>query len=307
MEPIRVYHLKEKLLAGRDNFTVALFALGPYKNICEYVPELFELWLKNVPESALGWANVGMSGSAEPKPFRKTTLKRARNEIDPEKAKEKEQILLEILGGNEYCPDYYLSIFGSDDWWLADNAGTVIEMRFPSEFPSSFGFDAFVELTNAFADSVPYTSGYASPSLVLTHIGSSMRAAGKQLYPILKRYPGYDVSANNLARLGNKCRGARWLTLLGDPLVNTLTGKEAIASQLDPGIDLIPNKHGLLIRAGTEPELGDLERDEHPVLLRSVAKAIEPVTVFDEISPIANFVAPNKMEKEYARWARRFF
>lgn len=310
MDSIRAYHLKEKRLVGRDSFTVAFFTEGPYERIRSGIPEVFEYWCREMPEAALQWADIGSSGGRSWKAYNKSILTKARNQIDPEKAKGREWVLLEIMGGNkeEACPDFYLVISGKAEDELIENEGSFVEMRFPYAFPGLYNHDKFVEFISTIADKLVYTSGYASPSLMLDSGGNEayQRAGGKQLYPLLKKHPGYDVSDNHTAELGKKCRGARWLTLLGTELLEQLGGKEKLAAQLDPRIELIENRHGLMIRAGKEPELGDLDNGEHLPLIQSVARAIEPVTTFDEIAPFNGFVPASKVEKECARWSRRF-
>jgi hypothetical protein len=119
------------------------------------------------------------------------------------------------------------------------------------------------------------------------------------------RSHGYDV-ANTLytnTALGDRSRGARWLTMLGTDLVDRLGGKSALAAKLIDGVDVVEGAHGILLRAGKAPEIGDVNRQQSTPLLASVAEAIERVTFFGDkgLGPLFGGPEPRN------RWERRFW
>ena len=159
------------------------------------------------------------------------------------------------------------------------------------------------ELARGFAADLPYSSGYASPALSFI-AESKLPAAGKVIVPAAFRHPGYDVHDNQDTRgfIGGRVIGARWLTFLGPELVKQLGGKKALAAAL-PGVTVVPAGHGVMLRAGTEPELGDSNRRIDTPLLRSVARMLEPVTFFENTQLKGLFGGDlDRLD----RWERRF-
>jgi hypothetical protein len=58
-----------------------------------------------------------------------------------------------------------------------------------------------------------------------------------------------------------------------------------------------------MIRAGDMPEIGDVNKRQGTPLLREVAAALEPVSVFDDPALLGNFA--NHDEDLLKRWERR--
>jgi len=90
--------------------------------------------------------------------------------------------------------------------------------------------------------------------------------------------------------------------MLGNNLVDRLGGKAALEAKLAHGVDVVAGKQGLL-RAGQEPEIGDVNRQQSTPLLASVAHAIEPVSYFGDKALIALLGGPDAR----TRWERRFW
>lgn len=154
-------------------------------------------------------------------------------------------------------------------------------------------------------ESVQCDSGHAGVALV-PGSPSDYSKAGDHIAPLLMRCHGLDIAITvaEINRLGDRCRGARWLTMLSNKLVDELGGSAELAGKLAKGVTVVPCKHGVLMRAGKTPEIGDVNRQQVTPLLASVAKAIEGVTLFQDNAPLQFFNNDPEMRD---RWERRFW
>jgi hypothetical protein len=164
-----------------------------------------------------------------------------------------------------------------------------------------------VQFVSKLAEALPYRSAYASPALSrgwedMAHV----REGARHIVPIACRHPGYDLPENQATTSfmpRTKCRGSRWLTLLGPALLEELGGRDVLRNKLDPGVAVMAGGDGVLLRAGERPELGDVNRAEFAPLLRSVAAAIEPVTYFGDWKSLGDLFDDD--EDRVLRWERR--
>jgi hypothetical protein len=303
---LRVRYEETGLLVARDVFAVALFSKAPYPTVVSDAAKAFEFWLKSVPREKLEWVRIGPESTS----YRRLTtagLNRCRAEMDLTKVRARDLGCVWVRGGDDVSnPAYSFTFFGGLPEWYAPSLTSVIEIRWPTAYPKEIGYDAFVSWVVELACLVPFRSAYASPALSRgLWEYSHVREGARHMRPLAFRHPGFDLAENEdsvkcLAE--DQCRGARWLTLLGAPALAKLGGVESLRSNLDPRITLTPVLDGVLIRAGKEPELGDVNRGDRAPLLRSLARAIEPVTRFGDVNLPPLF---NDDEDEVLRWERR--
>jgi hypothetical protein len=178
-------------------------------------------------------------------------------------------------------------------------------MVFPVNVVGDGREEKFCSTLRTISESLDYLCGYCSPAVVqmLYALGSS---TSKELRGLALRYPGYDLPSNTdtSLSLGRHVRGARWITWLGPELTAVLGGITALRKALSSPIELEALSNGVMIRAGTVPELGDVNRQIDTPLLRKVAKALEPVTLFgDQFSRIYRLSGDEDLLR---RWERRF-
>jgi hypothetical protein len=177
-----------------------------------------------------------------------------------------------------------------------------MQLYYPSEVLNEDQAEKFVGDIRSIAALLPFTSGYASPALQWAE-GSDL--AKRNSKAIIARHPGYDVQLNELGRkrLGLRVRGARWLSFLGSDITAKLGGMETLRHSLDDGITVEAVGKGIMIRAGELPEIGDKNQGVETPLLCSVARAIEPITAFQEIVLLSAF----EQDAEFLqKWERRF-
>ena len=153
-------------------------------------------------------------------------------------------------------------------------------------------------------EKLPCDSGYASVALCFGN-ESQLDKAGAWMTPLAFRSHGYDIPYNlaTACSLGKLCRGARWLTILSHELLGRIGDIDSLREQLADGVEIIQCSHGVLLRAGRTPEIGDVNRKRTTPLLASVAHAIEAVTYFGDSSLRPLFGDAERQD----RWERRFW
>jgi hypothetical protein len=300
MRNIRLYSPDDILLA-RDNWVIAFFLPEPFPPVAQAARAAFDLWRATAPADAIKWALVGAS-AGEAKPVGPKTLDRCIGMLDPAAAARREITAFRLFGPAPDTPGHLFEVVGDrerGEGFLERLVG-LIQIWFPTEFLTP---RAVAEFACRVAELLPYISGYVAPALAFGS-GVDTAAAGQAIRGLAFRHPGYDLPRNKHTRykLGQQLIGARWITFLGPQQVEQLGGPDAIAAAV-PGVTVAAVGHGLMLRAGDEPETGDVNRRVDTPLLRVVAKAIEPITLFG--NPALEEVFGNDPDA-LDRWEQRF-
>jgi len=154
----------------------------------------------------------------------------------------------------------------------------------------------------------PLASGYCGYSLLWDRDPSVDAAVCDWAAPLLHRHPGLGygkpVSIANASEKGLAV--VSWLTLLGPDMTAALGGVEAMAQDAPDEVSVLPlGPGGALVRAGTAPALGDLNRQDPLPLYHAVGRMVAPVVAPDDA---LDEVAVDGMEGDDAyEWLRRFF
>jgi hypothetical protein len=304
-DPIRLY-LDDGNCLVRDNLVLTFFGASPFAEMVAGVAYCVERYLALVPRTALTWHITGAT-SGTFKPLTPKSFATGMALLTVETAQKKD-IHVSFGGPTEWGPDYQLTVDGRKALVPKGflNPTNVIEMRFPSEFLSAHGEDAFAALAMDMFEHLPCDSGSTAISLC-SDDPTEMRKAGRFLTPIAMRSHGYDIAeAMSLGgSLGSElCSGAHWLTLLSDRLIGKLGGRDALAAKLVEGIEVRAGARGLMLRAGATPEIGDTNRNQKTPLLASVAAAIEGITHFGH-SGLRPYFEGDSERRD--RWERRFW
>lgn len=288
----------------REAMTVAFFLPTPIHEIVDPLLAACDEYFKMIPQDALRWASVGANSEVW-KPVDSTTQRRCRAQLSATAAEKRSLTSFELADGEMAgdAPSHGIMVIGNPTDPAMPDELSLMQMYFPSEVVKSDRVDQFVDNVCKVANLLPFVSGYASPGLQWAEIGR--RSAVKRSRSIMARYPGYDVQMNETGRrrLGLRVRGARWLTFLGPQIMKNLGGAESIGEMLSEPIEVQSIGQGVMIRAGNLPEIGDRGRNVGTPLLRSVAKVLEPVTVFKEIAMLGSF---DRDEEFLDKWERRF-
>jgi hypothetical protein len=290
-----------------DGVTAAFFLPTPLDASADAVLAAFELYLQHVPDKVLRWCSLG-ADSEEYRAVDGKTIGRCKALLSKESARKRKLTAFEIVDGARAgdAATNGFGVLGNPVDRRAPLERNLVQVYFPSESVATAAkADRLVGMINEIAASLPFVYAYASPAL---HWARSMPVeAFADAQAVAKRYPGFDVQNNELTRtdIGTKTRGARWLTLLGPELIKKVGGMKKVGALAGSDVDVAEVGHGIAIRAGRQPEVGDRNRKVGAPLLRKVAKLLEPVTLFDEPA-LGESVFGEDDPAFFEAWEKRF-
>jgi hypothetical protein len=152
------------------------------------------------------------------------------------------------------------------------------------------------------------------------HVGYSLETspyyemqAFREAYGLAMRHPGVNIATDHATwplRDEKGIEAVNWLTIVGSIPLEKLGGAAALRRRLKEhrSISVIDTQHGVIIRAGERPRMGDVNRRDDLPEYRAVYAALKDVMdqVLTDFSPLPLGLArPEKAEKT-ARWLRRF-
>ena len=289
----------------RNCVIAAFFVARPLHEVSNSIATALDQYVAMIPPDTLKWV-VPSATAEEWKPFTAKTIAKCKSYLVSEGTKKRYMTAFHLSDTEGGVPRYSFNLVGKPVVDTTPEELTLIQMAFPLSVLAADQVERFVSSIRRLATIIPTTSGYCSPALVIPrdlHIGEGIYAAR----PIALRHPGYDVENNEgtCVRIGTKTRGARWITLLGEELTMQLGGIEALQKRLLPPVTVNEIGAGVMIRAGAEPELGDVNMSIPTPNLRAVAEAIKSVTFFDDCAMIGIFGDADDPEP-LARWEHRF-
>jgi hypothetical protein len=110
-------------------------------------------------------------------------------------------------------------------------------------------------------------------------LGRFPEKATETMGAIRKRYPGLDLSdpgsSQYVAKGAYKC--VNWLTMIGAAGCESLGGVDALRSRFRAEVEVYKLSHGVLIRAGVAPDIGDTNRRRDLTLYRQVGNVLAPI------------------------------
>ena len=174
----------------------------------------------------------------------------------------------------------------------------ILELTLPQETSP----EVLLRLVSEVAECGPFFS--AVGGYVTRWNGAYRHLAFDRIYEWCQRYWGLDIQDSEamswLAPRG--LPGSNWLTLVGWPLLDAL-GKDA-PSLVDTGekaVSVSTLSHGMLVRAGQEPTVGDLNQTELPTAYMEAARMLERAFVPDPPVLGGTFAR----SEDGGRWFRR--
>lgn len=287
----------------RNGVTVALF-LERFVHQCgDALTAALDRFLAFVPPGSIRHAVVSATSDAW-RDADAAAMKRMRDALAPAGAKKRKLTAFRFNDHGPEAPQYGFRLVDRDKDEPEGPSRTLVELTFPPAAADADRVEALVALVHELTALLAPAYGYVAPSLLPADgaVGEGFGA----LRSLALRHPGYDVAMNDLTqlRIGSHTRGARWITILGQALERAAGGAAALRAQLSPAIEHQLVGPALVLRAGATPELGDTDRREPTPLLRELARALEPVTLFREID-LLSYLAD--FDEDVLRaWERRF-
>ncbi|MCF6362767.1 MAG: DUF3396 domain-containing protein [Gammaproteobacteria bacterium] len=168
------------------------------------------------------------------------------------------------------------------DYAFALNAAPdngYIRLVLPISFISK-SVDSFLDLATNMGKMSSYNFGQAGFALNWNFLGKNIRGILREMNSFANRYPGLDMSdpfcTKYIASKGIKC--ANWLTFLNADYCGCLGGVDELNQRFDDNI-IIHEAHGegVMIQAGSFPEIGDVNRQRNTPNYHHVGKVLAPI------------------------------
>jgi hypothetical protein len=270
-------------LIMRLGFGLTIFLPKPFNAIHPTLGELWRKYVATVGEKTFSWARLGggnRSRKAAPAVFR--------------------TIEAWLSGEKDYGGDCWISIhdgpfdcIGQNSFKLEglDRGGEDVgslEIEFPFSVIESKGPDDLFDLIANLVDGVPFLTGMAGYSF--HHSPYKLRRVVGRMEELSRRFEGVEVIANERMCYwaGKGLTTVNWITLIGNGYVDRLGGRERLVKQLPAECVVRGLNHGLAIRAGDRPLLGDKNKGTDELELwrrvyRTVRSAqfVDPMYEFD--------------------------
>ncbi len=295
---------KHGRVALRNGIAVAFFFEKPPELIAPSIASALDAYIAAIPPGVLKYA-VTSASAGQFKPFGPRTIAACRKQLTPAGVAKRDLTEIRLNSGGAQASQYEFQFVAPRPDDATPEAVSVLNMVFPVDVVGGGREERFCLTLREISESLDYLCGHCSPTLVpmLYALGSM---TSKELRGLAMRYPGYDLPSNRGTSffLGQRVRGASWMTWLGPELTAVLGGVAALEKRLPKPFKLEELTKGVMIRAGIVPEMGDVNQQIDTPLLRKLAAVLEPVTFFgDQYSTIYQTFGDKELLR---RWERRF-
>lgn len=291
-------------VALRNGIVAAFYFDKPPQVIAPEISLILDAYMAAIPAGVLKYS-VTSASAGQFKPFGPGTIAECHKQLNPKRVAKRELTGILLNSGGAQASQYEFHFVAPRPDRGEPEAASVLKMIFPVDVVARGREQEFVDRVREISESMDYLCGHCSFSLVpmLSALGS---VTSKELRRLALRHPGYDLPSNRGTSffLGQRVRGASWITWLGPGLTALLGGIFALRKQLREPIELEELTKGVMIRAGLVPELGDVNRKISTPLLRKVAAVLEPITFFGD--HYAMLYQTFGDEDLLRRWERRF-
>jgi hypothetical protein len=168
-------------------------------------------------------------------------------------------------------------------------------------FPNDVEPSLILQVTTSLGEALPFLSGHAGLTSVFS--ATYKHEAFDQIYAWAKRYPGLEVEDLNvtLPYVTQGIKGANWLTLVGGGLWSGILEATTSRPNFSSGIVQRQTAHGVVLRAGEVPVLGDRNHADWVELYVEVERAL----VSSKIKRHGEFAGRFERESATLGWLNR--
>ena len=273
---------EELELVASDNVRLVSVTLGlsayteaPLSSAGPGLLAIYEKFLSHIDKSELRfYATENMRSH---KPVSKSTFTMLPSWLKAG-APQREYVSLEIKDGAQHQDASHLKFqvhgFEIKSKLFQKGRGNAISLNLPASGTSA-DHDVLKELFIQTCSVMPIRSGIAG--LVMECSRYDATASETHAWATGMRMRGLDI-----CRIPLDCqavgvdglKGVGWLTALGHTLLEQLGGIERLRQGWPSDISLIETPHGVVIQAGQQPQLGDVNRPDTLALYRAVYKKV---------------------------------
>jgi hypothetical protein len=183
----------------------------------------------------------------------------------------------------------------------AETVTSAVSFLLPTEALEEGGPERTRELALVLARQLPFDSGHGG---LCFNFPEGIVGTTEAIRELAFRYPGLDIPGLHFDSLdlGRRINGVHWLNFLGPPVLEALSGSDALRARLHTaGTTVQDLERGCaLVTLGPWPEAGDLEQGRDLPGHQELARVLEPWLYLER----ANWGGFS--DEEVRRWERRF-
>jgi Protein of unknown function (DUF3396) len=140
---------------------------------------------------------------------------------------------------------------------------------------------SFSSLMLEFCRALRPISGYGGITLLEAPNNSIRQRHQPEVSMIANRFPGLDLDYPfyHVIHLVKGIKGVNWLTCLNNSLLEKVGGLGHLKQTLSAEIVFHEFPHGVLVQAGTHPQLGDRQQEIALPLYTELSRALKPIRV----------------------------
>lgn len=287
-------------------FDIVLYTNLPLSEAADGVLYAYDRFLKLCPKERLKWyttENMNSHKSVTPR-----ALNMLRDWLTPD-AKKRDIIAIELKDGETYADtaDYSFWVYGEERHYRSFSyRANMIRLCFPAEYANR-NHAELLQLTKDLCEHFPFRSGHAG--YVLQTTGYAQEKSETAAWELAIRHLGVDIKNENgdcVAIAKDGIKGVNWLTILDAELVEKIKTRPEFTQLTEDHVEVIPLSKGLLLKAGAEPAVGDVNRGANLPAYKRVYQAIAPLQA-PTLDRYGSFTMPGDdyVEKTQA-WMTRF-
>jgi len=293
--------IEENLKLTSAVLGINLYTSQSFYNIPEALLHTFKLFLDQCPASELKFYATETMKAHKPVTNRVMGMLKAWMAPD---APQKHYIALELKKSlkPQDAPSVKYEVWSTD----ASDQANIVSISLPATLETSKA-DNWVAFVCQLADIFPFRCGQVGFTLECSRYDK--RRSEAHAWSKSMRHLGVDIvrlpyDAKAVGSQGVK--GVGWLTLLGKELSTELGGKKMIRKQLSKDIEIIECNHGLVLKAGEAPSLGDINKRDTLPLYSEIYWLLAPkIKVSSDNSMVFAGLKGDKVELT-KKWYTRF-
>jgi hypothetical protein len=276
-------------LIMRLGLGMTLFVPRPFSTVREPMWGLWQDFLRLVGKEKLTWARLG--GGNRSRAVTASTFRTIEAWLTGKKDYGKDCWISIHDGPMDCLGQYGFELEGLGEPVEDEEDVGFVDMGFPVEMLDTLGGPALADRLIALAAQVPFYCGVAG--YIFSRSSYKFDAVIRQMAGLSRRFEGVEITASDREQYwaGKGLVSVNWVTFIGDPYLAELGGIKGLTEKLPAGCVVTPLAHGVAVRAGDVPLLGDKNTGKDELeLWRKVYKVLKPVQFVDPIYEFDPFV-----------------
>lgn len=185
-----------------------------------------------------------------------------------------------------------------------DEEAGFVDVMFPVDVLDAWGPSRVAETMIAVASEVPYFAGVGG--FAFHRSPYKFNATIERMGSLSKRFRGVEIAASErLAYLAERgVPSVNWLTFVGESHLERLGGEAKLATDLESVSEVRRLAHGVVVKTGESPTLGDANRGNQD--LDRIVKAYQVLSRVQFVDPVYAFHDLRFDGEQTVAWLTRF-